>query len=164
MAWRGASSPRLRSSPEPLRTSWTGPAERSSPGGCQTRWTPAFASRHWRRRSPAGSPEIFNTDQGSQFTSFGFTAVLAEAGVRISMDGRGRCMDNIFIERLWRSMKYECAYLNSFETGSELRAGLTRWISYYNTARPHSALAGRTPDEAYDGGAQVGTAERQLAA
>ena len=111
-----------------------------------------------------GSPEIFNTDQGSQFTSFGFTAVLAEAGVRISMDGRGRCMDNIFIERLWRSMKYECVYLNAFETGSELRAGLTRWISYYNTARPHSALAGRTPDEAYDGGAQVGTAERQLAA
>ena len=111
-----------------------------------------------------GSPEIFNTDQGSQFTSFGFTAVLAEAGVRISMDGRGRCMDNIFIERLWRSMKYECVYLNAFETGLELRAGLTRWISYYNTARPHSALAGRTPDEAYDGGAQVGTAERQLAA
>ena len=81
-----------------------------------------------------GQPGIFNTDQGSQFTS---------------MDGRGRWMDNVFIERLWRSLKYECVYLHAFETGSELRAGLTRWIDYYNTRRPHSALAGHTPDEAY---------------
>ena len=111
------------------------------------------------------SPEIFNTDQGSQFTSFGFTTVLKEAGVRISMDGRGRCMDNIFIERLWRSMKYECIYLNAFETGSQVQAGLARWVGYYNADRPHSALNGRTPGEAYDGGAQVGTTkERQLAA
>ena len=65
------------------------------------------------------------------------------------MDGRGRWMDNVFIERLWRSLKYECVYLHAFETGSELRAGLTRWIGYYNTRRPHSALAGQTPDEAY---------------
>ena len=101
--------------------------------------------------SPArfGPPDIFNTDQGSQFTSFGFTSVLKDANIRISMDGRGRWMDNVFIERLWRSMKYECVYLHAFETGSELRVGLTRWISYYNADRPHSVLAGQTPDEAY---------------
>jgi putative transposase len=96
-----------------------------------------------------GVPEIFNTDQGSQFTSPRFTHVLKDAGVRISMDGRGRWMDNVFIERLWRSMKYECVYLHAFETGSELRAGLARWIGYYNADRPHSGLGGRTPDEAY---------------
>jgi putative transposase len=81
-----------------------------------------------------GTPEIFNTDQGSQFTSYAFTSVLRDAEVRISMDGRGRWMDNVFIERLWRSLKYECVYLHAFETGSELRAGLGRWITYYNPA------------------------------
>lgn len=96
-----------------------------------------------------GRPEIFNTDQGSQFTSPRFTDLLKDAGVRVSMDGRGRWMDNVFIERLWRSLKYECVYLHAFETGSELRAGLARWITYYNVHRPHSALAGQTPDEAY---------------
>jgi putative transposase len=96
-----------------------------------------------------GQPEIFNTDQGSQFTSPRFTGVLQRAGVRISMDGRGRWMDNVFVERLWRSLKYECIYLHAFETGSELRAGLTKWIGYYNAGRPHSALEGRPPDEAY---------------
>ena len=96
-----------------------------------------------------GRPEIFNTDQGSQFTSAEFTDVLRGVQVRISMDGRGRWMDNVFIERLWRSLKYECVYLHAFETGSDLRAGLTRWISYYNTRRSHSTLGGRTPDEAY---------------
>ena len=96
-----------------------------------------------------GGPEIFNTDQGSQFTSFAFTNTLREAGIRISMDGRGRWMDNVFIERLWRSLKYECVFLNAFETGSEARAGIGRWISYYNTDRPHSTFAGRTPDEVY---------------
>jgi len=96
-----------------------------------------------------GRPEIFNTDQGSQFTSLAFTSVLRDAEVRISMDGRGRWMDNVFIERLWRSLKYECVYLHAFETGSELRAGLARWITYYNTHRPHSGLAGQTPAEAY---------------
>ena len=96
-----------------------------------------------------GKPEIFNTDQGSQFTSHAFTSVLRAAEVQISMDGRGRWMDNVFIERLWRSVKYECVYLHAFETGSELRAGLGRWFAYYNHHRPHSALAGRTPAEAY---------------
>ena len=104
-----------------------------------------------------GRPEIFNTDQGSQLsaarslrsTSPRFTQVLKDAGVRISMDGKGRWMDNVFIERLWRSIKYECVYLHAFETGSELRDGLGRWIDFYNSGRPHSSLAGRTPDEAY---------------
>jgi putative transposase len=96
-----------------------------------------------------GRPEIFNTDQGSQFTSPRFTGVLQDVGVRISMDGRGRWMDNVFIERLWRSLKYECVYLHAFDSGSELRAGLAYWIGYYNARRPHSTLAGRTPDEAY---------------
>jgi putative transposase len=96
-----------------------------------------------------GKPEMFNTDQGSQFTSPRFTQVLKDADVRISMDGRGRWMDNVFIERLWRSIKYECVYLHAFESGSELRQGLARWVSYYNTDRPHSALAGQTPDERY---------------
>lgn len=99
-----------------------------------------------------GRPAIFNSDQGSQFTSPRFTEVLRAAEVRISMDGRGRWMDNVFIERLWRSLKYECVYLHAFETGSELRAGLTKWIGYYNAARPHSGLGGRTPDEAYGPG------------
>ncbi len=96
-----------------------------------------------------GKPEIFNTDQGSQFTSNAFTGVLRAAEIKISMDGRGRWMDNVFIERLWRSVKYECVYLHAFETGTELRAGLGRWFTYYNHHRPHSALAGQTPAEAY---------------
>ena len=96
-----------------------------------------------------GKPEIFNTDQGSQFTSNAFTGVLREAEIKISMDGRGRWMDNVFIERLWRSVKYECVYLHAFETGSELRAGLGRWFTYYDQHRPHSRLAGKTPAEAY---------------
>ena len=98
-----------------------------------------------------GRPEIFNTDQGSQFTSPRFTGVLLEAGVKISMDGTGRWMDNVFIERLWRSLKYECVYLHAFETGSEARAGIGKWMTYYNAERPHSALGGRTPFEAHAG-------------
>jgi putative transposase len=98
-----------------------------------------------------GRPEIFNTDQGSQFTSPRFTGILLDAKVKVSMDGRGRWMDNVMIERLWRSLKYECVYLNAFETGSEARSGIGRWIAYYNTARPHSALGGRTPVVAHEG-------------
>jgi putative transposase len=98
-----------------------------------------------------GKPEIFNTDQGSQFTTPRFTDVLIEAGVKVSMDGKGRWMDNIFIERLWRSLKYECIYLHAFETGSEARTGIGRWMTYYNAERPHSALGGRTPLEAHAG-------------
>ena len=96
-----------------------------------------------------GKPEIFNTDQGSQFTSDTFTDALKDAGISISMDGKGRWMDNVMIERLWRSLKYECIYLHAFETGSEVRKGLRHWIDLYNTKRPHSSLDDRTPDEAY---------------
>ena len=99
-----------------------------------------------------GRPEIFNTDQGSQFTSVGFTSVLRDAGVAISMDGRGRCMDNIFIERLWRSLKYEAVYLHELRDGFEARRIIGEWIGFYNTERPHSALDGLTPAEAYAAG------------
>jgi putative transposase len=107
-----------------------------------------------------GRPAIFNSDQGSQFTSPRFTEVLIAAGVRISMDGRGCWMDNVFIERLWRSLKYECVYLHAFETGSELRTGLAWWIGYYNSRRPHSGLDGQTPDEAYTAIGPTRTTER----
>jgi putative transposase len=96
-----------------------------------------------------GKPVIFNTDQGSQFTSFLFTQTLKDAGVKISMDSKGRWMDNIMIERLWRSLKYECIYLHAFETGSEARKGIDKWIRRYNEERPHSSLDDRTPHEAY---------------
>mgnify|MGYP006099012949 CR=1 FL=1 len=91
------------------------------------------------------TPEIFNTDQGSQFTSGDWIDVLGDAKIKISMDGNGR-----MIERLWRSLKYECAYLHAFEKGSETRAGMGKWITYYNTERPHSTHEILTPDEAYD--------------
>jgi putative transposase len=92
-----------------------------------------------------GKPEIFNTDQGSQFTSAAFTGTLAAAGVQISMDGRGRWMDNVFIERLWRSLKYEDIYLKGYADGREARAGIAGWIAFYNGRRPHQALGNRTP-------------------
>lgn len=96
-----------------------------------------------------GRPEIFNTDQGSQFTSVEFTGVLKDAGVAISMDGRGRCMDNIFIERMWRSLKYEAVYLHELTDGFKAERVIGEWIDFYNTERPHSALDGQTPAEAY---------------
>ena len=94
-------------------------------------------------------PEIFNTDQGSQFTSRDWTQALKTAGVQISMDGKGRWLDNVFIERLWRSLKQECVYLNAFDSMRDASAQIGRWIAYYNRARPHSSLGGRTPFEAY---------------
>ncbi len=97
-----------------------------------------------------GKPEIFNTDQGSQFTSSDFTQVLKDAEIKISMDGRGRWIDNRMIERLWRSLKYECVYLRAFETGSEARAGIGYWLNYYNSERPHSSHGILTPNEAYE--------------
>ncbi|TMV02579.1 IS3 family transposase [Ruegeria sediminis] len=96
-----------------------------------------------------GPPEIMNTDQGSQFTSFAWTDRLRRSGVRISMDGKGRFLDNIFVERLWRSLKYECVYLHAWETGSEAKAGVGKWIEFYNRKRPHSALGGRPPAVVY---------------
>ena len=96
-----------------------------------------------------GAPEIFNTDQGSQFTSDAFTRVLKDHGIKISMDGKGRWVDNVFVERLWRSVKYENVYLHAYETPAELRAGLARYFTFYNTRRRHSALDRRTPDAVY---------------
>ncbi|MFC4215412.1 IS3 family transposase [Pseudophaeobacter arcticus] len=96
-----------------------------------------------------GPPEIMNTDQGSQFTSFAWTDRLRRTGVRISMDGKGRFLDNIFVERLWRSLKYECVYLHAWETGSEAKAGVGKWIEFYNRKRPHSALGGKPPAVVY---------------
>ena len=96
-----------------------------------------------------GAPDIFNSDQGAQFTSAQFTAVLRERDIRISMDGRGRYLDNIFIERLWWSLKYECVYLHEYADAHELHRGITGWFDFYNTKRGHSALGGRTPDDAY---------------
>lgn len=98
-----------------------------------------------------GGPEIFNTDQGAQFTSTAFTQVLKDHQVAISMDGRGRCQDNIFIERLWWTIKHQYLYLRSFDTGRLLRQGLEEWVRYYNQERGHSSLDDRTPDEVYDG-------------
>ena len=95
-----------------------------------------------------GKPEIFNTDQGSQFTSFDFTGTLKSKEVTISMDGRGRCMDNIFIERLWRSLKYEAVYLHELTDGFKAERVIGQWIDFYNTERPHSSLDGKTPAEA----------------
>lgn len=96
-----------------------------------------------------GPPGIMNTDQGSQFTAFAWTDPLRRAGVRISMDGKGRFLDNIFIERLWRTLKYECVYLHAWETGSDARAGLRDWIAFYNRKRPHSAHGGLPPAIVY---------------
>ena len=96
-----------------------------------------------------GYPDIFNTDQGSQFTSKDFTSVLKENGIKISMDGRGRFQDNIFIERLWWTVKHHYLYLRTFENGSELRNGLKHWFEYYNQERFHQSLGDLTPDEIY---------------
>jgi putative transposase len=96
-----------------------------------------------------GTPEIFNTDQGSQFTSGDWIDVLTDAKIKISMDGKGRWIDNRMIERLWRSLKYECVYLHAFETGSQAKAGIGKWLAYYNAERPHSTHGILTPDEAY---------------
>ena len=96
-----------------------------------------------------GTPEIFNTDQGSQFTSGDWIDVLTDAKIKISMDGKGRWIDNRMLERLWRSLKYECVYLHAFETGSQANAGIGKWLAYYNAERPHSTHGILTPDEAY---------------
>ena len=96
-----------------------------------------------------GPPEIMNTDQGSQFTSFDWTDRLKRAKIKISMDGKARYLDNIFIERLWRSLKYECVYLHAWEVGSQAKAGVGRWITFYNHLRPHAAHGGQPPAVIY---------------
>ena len=99
-----------------------------------------------------GRPEVFNSDQGSQFTSEAFTGVLRREGIAISMDGRGRALDNIFVERLWRSVKYEDIYLKGYASLLELRLGLTEYFAFYNGERPHQSLGNRTPDAVYHSG------------
>lgn len=96
-----------------------------------------------------GKPDIFNSDQGSQFTSTAFTAVLHREQIAISMDGKGRWRDNVFVERLWRSVKYEEVYLNAYASVPEARVGICHYLGFYNAVRPHSALGGRTPDQIY---------------
>ena len=96
-----------------------------------------------------GKPEVFNTDQGSQFTSEAFTGMLKDHGVAISMDGKGSWRDNVFVERLWKSVKYEEVYLRAYDSVGEARALLGRYLDFYNRSRPHSSLDQRTPDEAY---------------
>ena len=100
-----------------------------------------------------GKPEIFNTDQGSQFTSTVFTGRLEAAGIRISMDGRGRWLDNVFVERLWRSLKYEEVHLKAYVDGGEARAGISAWMTFYNTRRPHQALGNQAPMTVWRAGA-----------
>jgi putative transposase len=102
-----------------------------------------------------GKPEIFNTDQGSQFTAAAFTDVLREHDVRISMDGKGRCIDNIFVERLWRSLKYEEVYLHAYRDLVEARAGIDRYMRFFNSERGHQALGYQTPDAIYRGRARL---------
>ena len=98
-----------------------------------------------------GRPEIFNTDQGSQFTSTAFTGLLMQHGIAVSMDGRGCWRDNVFVERLWRSLKYEEVYLRAYDSVGQARASLGRYLAFYNRTRPHSSLGGRTPDQTYFG-------------
>ncbi len=97
-----------------------------------------------------GAPDIFNTDQGSQFTSEAFTGPLKDHGIRISMDGKGSWRDNVFIERLWRSVKYEEVYLRAYESVSEARTGIGQYFEFYNSKRPHSSLGRMTPDQFYN--------------
>ena len=94
-------------------------------------------------------PEIFNTDQGSQFTSEAFTGRLKEEGIKISMDGKGRWRDNVFVERVWRSIKYEEVYLHAYASVSEARTSIGRYLEFYNSIRPHSSLKALTPDQVY---------------
>ena len=96
-----------------------------------------------------GKPEIFNTDQGSQFTSTAFTGVLRDNAIAISMDGKGSWRDNVFVERLWRSVKYEEVYLRAYDSVAEARTSIGRYLDFYNRKRPHSSLDARTPDRAY---------------
>ena len=115
---------------------------------------PFYSSSHptgshgWRNQFDLGNPD-FNTDQGSQFTSEAFTSMLLSQGVQVSMDGRGRCMDNVFVERLWRSIKYEEVYLKAYQNGTEARKGIGAYLAFYNQERPHQALGYRSPGQVF---------------
>jgi putative transposase len=112
----------------------------------------AFCTEMLREVLGGGKPEVFNTDQGVQFTASAWTSRVESAGVKVSMDGRGRCLDNVFVERLWRSVKYEDVYLRGYETVRELERGLTAYFEFYNEERPHQSLGYRTPAVVYEGG------------
>ncbi len=140
--WRAASFISLPSSTGSPGACWRGGCRsRSIPGCCIEALEEALARY--------GRPAIFNSDQGSQFTSSAFTAVLHREKIAISMDGKGCWRDNVFVERLWRSVKYEEVYLHAYASVPEARAGIGRYIAFYNAVRPHSALGARTPDQLY---------------
>ena len=125
----------------------TSTAARCSPFGCPTPLATDFCIEALEEAlGRYGAPEIFNTDQGSQYTAEEFTAVLETKSVRISMDGKGRWIDNVFIERLWRSGKYEDIYLHAYQTPREVKVALARYFGFYNARRPHQSLEYRTPD------------------
>jgi putative transposase len=131
---------------------------KSASGSCRRRSgsTPDFCVEALQEAlEKYGKPEIFNTDQGSQFTCGEWIDRLKGAGVQISMDGKGRWIDNVFIERLWRSVKYENIYLRAYENGTQLRRGLTEYFDFYNTRRTHQALDYQTPDDVYYGGSEL---------
>src|SRR4051794_1476867 len=131
--------------------SWTGPPARFWRGDCRTRWMRAFASRRSTKRW-RGTPKIFNTDQRTQFISAAFTGRLEAAGIAISMDGRGRFMDYLFIEGLWRSIKYEEVHLKAYADGREARNGIGLWMNFYNHHRPHQAMNNQFPMAAWRAG------------
>ena len=140
--WRAASS---ISSPSSI-----GSPGVCSPIVCRSRWEAGFCIEALEEAiGKYGKPEIFNTDQGSQFTGEAFTGVLLANGIAISMDGKGSWRDNVFVERLWKSVKYEEVYLKAYDTVAEARSSLGRYLDFYNRQRPHSSLDRRTPDEAY---------------
>ena len=127
--------------------SLTGTVAMCSPGSFATRWTVSSVSNALRQALCKGRPQIFNTDQGAQFTADAFTTALCAANIQVSMDGRGRALDNVFCERLWRSVKYENIYLNQYDTVRQLQTGLTAYLDFYNHERPHQSLNYRTPAE-----------------
>ena len=129
--------------------SWTGTAATCWPGGCPTPLEVDFCVAALEEALSKGRPQIFNTDQGSQFTSEAFTSMLLAQGVQVSMDGRGRCMDNVFVERLWRSIKYEEVYLKAYRNGTEARKGIGAYLAFYNQERPHQALGYRSPGQVF---------------
>ena len=120
-----------------------------SPGGCRTQLDAGFCIEALEEALKKGRPDIFNTDQGSQFTGDVFTGLLKQHGVRISMDGKGSYNDNLFIERLWRLVKYEEVYLKAYQDGRDARISLGNYFHFYNTERPHQALGYRTPAQVF---------------
>ena len=116
---------------------------------CHGTITPESNLRRREALAKHGEPEIFNTDQGSQFTGIAFTSMLIKNGIAISMDGKGAWRDNVFVERLWRSVKYEEVYLRAYDSVSEARTSIGRYLDFYNYRRPHSSLDAAPPNQAY---------------